>query len=232
MKKMKRLATPKFWKIPKKVGKWVVSPIPGPHKKAECMPLLLIVRDLLKLCETGTETKKMIKAGEVLVDGRKRKEHSFPVGLMDVISIPRIRKNYRVIPSKKGLEIVEISEEEANKKICKIKNKTILKGGKIQLNLHDGRNLIVDKDFYKTGDSLLIELPSQKILDHIKLDKGNLCLIISGKNSGKIGKIEEVVKRKSMKETTKVICNVDEEKIEVTKDFLIPIGKDSPYLRW
>ena len=181
MGKLKRLAAPKFWKIPRKEYKWTVCPRAGPHRKEECLPLQLIVRDMLKLAETGREAKKIIKRGEILVDGRPRKDHAYPVGLMDVVSIPKINKHFRALPSKAGIELVEIPKEEADKKLCKIVNKTSIRGGKTQLNLHDGRNVLVEKDVYKTGDSLLLKLPSQEILDHLKLEKDSLALILKGR---------------------------------------------------
>lgn len=231
MAKLKRLLAPKFWKVPKKVAKWVVSPRPGPHKKFECIPLQIIVRDILKLAETGKEAKTIIKKGEILVDGKPRKDHAFPVGLMDSIAIPKIKKYYRVLPSKKGLELKEISEKEVNKKICRINNKTVIKKGRMQLNLHDGRNLLVDKDVHKTGDSILIELPSRKILEHIKLEKGSLCLITKGKNAGKVGKIDGIMSKRSLAEPNKVICRIDDKKFEIIKEFVFPVGKDKPVIK-
>jgi small subunit ribosomal protein S4e len=217
--KLKRLLAPEFWKVPKKVLKFTVSPRPGPHKKFECIPLMIIVRDVLKLAETGSEAKKVIKKGEILVDGKKRKDHAYPVGLMDAVSVPRIKKYFRVIPGEKGLELVEIEESEANKKICRINSKKVLKKGKIQLNLHDGRNILVEKDDYKTGDSLLIEVPSQKILQHIKLKVGSLGIILKGKNSGKKARVEEIIERKSLRESKKVLCDVEGKKVEINKDY-------------
>jgi len=203
--------------------KFIVSPRPGPHKKFESIPLQIIMRDILKLAETGKEAKLVIKTGEVLIDGKIRKDHAFPVGLFDSIALPKIKKFYRVVPTEKGLELKEISKEEVSLKICKIENKKILKKGKTQLNLHDGRNLLVEKDVYKTGDSLLIKLPEQKILEHVKLEIGNLALIAKGKNSGKIVKIEGIVKGVKL---NKVICKLDDKKIDLVKDFVFVVGKD------
>jgi small subunit ribosomal protein S4e len=228
--KLKRLLAPKFWKVPKKIAKWTVAPRPGPHKKFESIPLQIIVRDILKLAETGKEAKSIIKKGEVFVDGRARKDHAYPVGLMDVVAIPRIKKYFRVLPTEKGLELVEIEESEADKKICRIKNKTTVKKGKMQLNLHDGRNLLVDKDVYKTGDSLLLKLPEQKILEHIKFEKGNLGLVIKGKNSGKIVRIKEVIITRS-REPNKVICELENKEIEVVKDYVFVVGKQEPAIK-
>jgi len=230
MAKLKRLLVPAYWRISKKANKWTVSPRPGPHKKFECIPLQIILRDILRLGETAKEAKTIIKKGEILVDGKKRKDHAFPVGLMDVISIPRIKKYYRILPSKKGLELKEISERETNKKICRINNKVLVKKGKLQLNLHDGKNILVDKDVYKTSDSVLIELPSQKILGHIKLEKGNLALITKGKNSGKMGKIKKVIMSKRG-EPSKVICELEKKNVEVRKEHVFVIEKEKPEIK-
>ena len=73
----------------------MVRPRPGPHKLNECIPLQILVRDVLKLVDTGSDAKRMIKMGEILVDGKPRKDHKYPAGLMDVVSIPKIKKNYR-----------------------------------------------------------------------------------------------------------------------------------------
>jgi len=187
VKKLKRLLAPRFWKVPKKVKKWVVSPRPGPHKKFECIPLQIVVRDILKLAETGKEAKEIIKKGEIL--------------------------------------------KEAKKKISRINNKTVIKKGKLQLNLHDGKSLLVEKDIYKTGDSVLIELPSQKIISHIKLEKGNVVLITKGKNAGNIGKIEGTLQKRSLADPNKVACKIDNKKFEILKEFVFPVGKDKPMIK-
>jgi small subunit ribosomal protein S4e len=228
--KLKRLRAPKFWKVPKKTAKWVVAPRPGPHKKFESIPLQIVVRDILKLAETGNEAKSIIKKGEVFVDGKARKDHAYSAGMMDVIAIPRIKKYFRVMPMEKGLELVEIEESESSKKICRIKNKTTVKRGKLQLNLHDGKNLFVGKDVYKTGDSVLLKLPEQKILEHIKLEKGSLGLVVKGKNSGKLVRIKEVVAAKGMV-PSKIICELENAEIEVLKDYVFAVGKQEPAIK-
>jgi len=229
VKALKRLLAPEFWKLPKKVKKWVVSPRAGPHSKFYCIPLQILVRDILKLVETGKEARTIIKKGEILVDGKARKDHAYPVGLFDVISTPRTKQNYRVVPDVKGLALVEIPEKEADKKICKIENKTVLKKGKLQLNLHDGKNLLTDKKDYKTGDSILIELTSLKILQHLALEKGNIGIVSEGANVGRIGKIVDIVPGK-MKEDVKVVCEIEGKTQEILKDRFVVIGKDKPLI--
>lgn len=227
MAKLKRLVAPQFWRIPKKEYKWTVSPRPGPHKKFESIPLQIIVRDILKLGETGKEAKVIIHNGEVLVDGKKRKDHAYPAGLMDVVAIPRIKKYFRVVPFSRGLKLAEISEKESKKKICRINGKSIVRKGKMQLNLHDGKNILVDKDVYKTGDSVLIEVPAQKILEHVKLEKGSSGLIIKGKNSGKHVGIKEILVARS-REPNKIICEIEGKEVEVREDYVLVVGKKEP----
>ena len=59
--KLKREWAPEFWKIAKKTKAWAFSPSPGPHPMKECIPLGTVLRDMLKVVETGAEAKKIIK---------------------------------------------------------------------------------------------------------------------------------------------------------------------------
>lgn len=181
----------------------------------------------MHVASTGDEARKIIKAGEILVDGRKRKDHGFPVGLFDAVSIPKLNQSYRVVPTTKGLELIKIPESEADKKISKVVDKTVLKKGKLQLNLHDGKNILVDKSEYKTGDSLLLQVPELKILEHIKLEKGSLGIVSKGVDSGKVGAVKEVVQTKS-REARKVSVDLEGTVEDVLQDRFFVIGKDKP----
>ncbi|MEM5875384.1 MAG: 30S ribosomal protein S4e [Candidatus Aenigmatarchaeota archaeon] len=227
---LKRLVAPEYWPTHTRGYTWTYAPSPGPHKKDECIPLAIIVRDVLKLAETGKEAEKIIKAGEIKVDGKIRKDPRYPAGLLDVISIPKINKHYRIIPFKKGLKLIEIEESEANKKIVKILNKKSIKGGKTQLNLNDGKNIIVSDGKYKTHDSLLIELPTLKIMDHIKLENGVLVLITSGEKSGKIGKVTKIYEGK-FNVKPKIECEIENQKTEVLKEYAICVGREKPMIK-
>jgi len=218
--------------VPRKKRSWVVRPSPGPHKKFESIPLLIVIRDFLNLTDEGRDARKIIKANEVLVDGKPRKDHKYPVGLFDAIEIPKIGKRYRVVPTSSGLDLIEIPKKEASLKFVRINDKTMVKEGKLQLNLHDGKNLIIEKkgSEYKTGDSLLIELPSQKIVDHLKMDKGMLALIVGGENMGKTVTVNEVIITKS-REANKVICEKGKEQFETIKDYVFVVGKTKPLIK-
>jgi len=196
-KHLKRLAAPSIITIPRKTFVWTVKPRPGPHGKDNCVPLLLVVRDFLKLADTGAEGRRIIGSGEIHVDGRPAKDYKRPIGFMDVLSIPRIGKFYRVLYSQVGkITIVEIPEKNASWKLCRIENKTFVKGGDIQINLHDGKNMIVHRRIYKTGEVLKIKLPSgnasMKITESFPLQEGNVAMIIGGKHRGQIATIDRV----------------------------------------
>lgn len=190
-KHMKRLASPRVWSIPKKSRIWAVKQSPGPHPIESSVPLLIMVRDMLGYCDTAREGRRIIGDRNILIDGRIVTDYKMPVGFMDVLTIPKAKENFRALLDTRGkIRPIRISKERAKWKLVRIENITTIKGGKTQLNLHDGRNILVDKKGYKTGDVLKIELPSQKILNSYALEKGNMAIIIGGRHSGQIGTIE------------------------------------------
>ena len=141
---LKRLAAPAFWPVLRKEFKWVAKPSPGPHPIERALPLLVLVRDVFGYAETAREARRVIVEGKVWIDGVPRKNHKFPVGLMDVVSFPDIDEHYRIVPyPTKHLWPIRMPKEEADLKLVRIENKTTVKGGHIQLNLHDGRNILV-----------------------------------------------------------------------------------------
>ncbi|RLI03885.1 30S ribosomal protein S4e [Candidatus Bathyarchaeota archaeon] len=218
----KRLSAPKTLKIPRKVSKWVVKPSPGPHNK-NALPLLILVRDLLKLADNAREARKIIAAGEILVDGVPRKNYKFPIGLFDVISIPKIGKNYRIIFDEKG-RYIPIEIKDYNLKLYKIVNKTIVKGGKIQLNLFGGTNLLVTSNEFKTKDSLLLKIPEKEIVEHLKFENDALVMITGGTHAGEIGKIKEY---RVIRSSAPNLVTVKGKKGEITtiEDYIFVIGK-------
>ncbi len=190
----KRLSSSKVLSIPKKKHKWVTRSNPGPHPKDMSLPLLVAVRDNLGLCDTGREARRIIGGREVIVDMKPTRDFKRPLGLMDTLSVPKAKQHYRVLLDRKGrLRLVSIDEVDAAWKLVRIEDKTTLKGGKTQLNLHDGRNILLDKDEYKTGDVLKIELPTQKVLSHYPMVKGAVAMVISGSHTGGMSTVEQRV---------------------------------------
>lgn len=54
---------------------------------------------------------------------------------------------------------------------------------------HDGRTIRFPDPDYKVSDTVKVDLDTGKIIDHIGFDVGNLCMITSGHNVGRVGVI-------------------------------------------
>ena len=227
-KHLKRLFAPGSWPIKRKGIKFIVRPVPGPHQLKESMPLSLIFKDLLNIGETTREIKKILSSGKILVDNIPRKEIRFPVGIMDVIAIPETKQYFRILYDKNGKFIAhKISKEESEIKPRKIINKTILKGNKIQLNLYDGTNIIVAKDEYKVGDSLI--LSGNKIKEVISLEKNCIIYLTGGKHVSNIG-ILEGIHRLPGSQPNKVIFKINDQTFETLRKYAFVIGKTKPII--
>lgn len=232
---LKRKPAPEFWPIHRKEAVFTVGPKPGPHPISRCLPLTLILRDLLEVAKTRREAKKIISQGKILVDGKVQREDMFPTGLMDVISIPDMEKAYRVLPSQKGLTLYPVGKkEETGFKLCRIENKTTVKGGHIQLNLHDGRNMLIrvkdanhpEEDVFETLDTLKIDFLSQEITGHFKFSEGAPAIIIDGKNIGKSGKIVAIERRSEQKRRSTLVTIEDSNgnRYQTTMDYIFIVG--------
>jgi small subunit ribosomal protein S4e len=220
--------------IKRKHGTFFIKPTPGPHPSRFSLPLLHIVRDLLKIVDNHREAKKLIGLGYFKIDGKIVEDKNYPVGLMDVLSIEKMKKYYRILPdSHYGLILHEISADESIFKLCRITQKTTVKGGNIQLNLHDGRNILIlvkdprnpKEDIYNRMDVLKISIPEQEILKVLKFQEGSLAVIMSGKNIGQVGKIISILKRYGPKAST-VSIQHNSEHTETLYDYTFIVGEE------
>lgn len=237
---LKRKPAPKFWPIHRKEFFWVVKPSPGPHSLKNCLPLTIVLRDILGFAKTRKEAKTIVSQGKVYVDGKVRRKDDFPVGLMDVISISDIDNYFRIVPSRKGLILHPISKEESNFKLCRIKNKKVVENGHVQLNLHDGSNILVkvadlkkpQEDTYKALDTVKISLPERQILEQVKMKENDFAIITSGKNIGKYGKIIEIEKTKGKKRTNALVTIEDKKgnRYQTILNFVFAIGEGQPLI--
>ena len=230
MSKLKRLPSPKFWPIERKKKMYVVKPKSGPHSLEKSLPLAIILRDILHYAETMKEAKEILLQGNIKVDGIVRKEHNFPTGLMDVLTLGD--ENYRILAGKRGLYLKKISGTEARIKLLRIRNKTAAKKGKIQVNFHDGSNKLFEASDKlaksSTGDTFVMNIEKNNVEKVIKYDKGNLGIIVEGKNVGIIGKITKIIRVKSPKPN--MVTLEAKEKIAVPMNFVFIIGEDKPVI--
>ena len=221
---LKRINTPKTWKVQRRGIKFITRSNPGGMAKEFTMPVSNILKYELQLANTIKEVKHIIKDEEILVNSRKITDYRYPVCFTDVISFPKSGQYYRLIMDRDGiLKLITISKEESQLKIIKIIGKSFV-DKKLQLNLMDGRNIFFEKQHYKVNDSLLITIPDQLVKEHLALEKGALVLLYKGKHVGKIGAVLEITQK-----TIKI--KEGEDVFETKKDYVMVVGKDRPVIK-
>jgi len=235
---LKRKPAPKMWPIHRKEAVWTVMPKPGPHSISRSLPLALIVRDMLGFAKTAKEAKKIISQGKITVDGKVRRDERFLVGLMDVISILDAKKAYRVLPSGKGLFLHPIGADEAAFKLCRIEDKTVVKGGNMHLDLHDGASSLInvsnsqipEEVVYHTLDVLKLSVPDRELLGYTKLIVGAPAIVIGGKNMGKYGKVTTIEKKSDKKRRNLLVTlkDVNGDQFQTILDFVFILGDTEP----
>ena len=189
---LKAFNVPNTWKeVGDKSTTFLVRPNSGAHTLDLGMPLSIVLKKL-GYTVTTREVKKALNTQNILVDGSRKKEAAHSFGFMDVLTIEPTDEHYRCLFDENGqLIFAPIKKENSKKKISKIIGKTVLRKGKLQLNLNDGRNLLVDKQ-YNIGDSIVLSVPDQKVLDVLPLKEGASVYLIGGKHVGDTGKVEKI----------------------------------------
>lgn len=229
-KKLKRQMAPSFWGISRKNKRFAITVRPGSHSKAHSIPTAILLRDILKIVTTLREAKSTIYGGKVTIDGVKRKSLHHSIGLMDVVELENISDVYRFVPKDSQiLKPLKINETEKTKKLAKVVSKTSIKGGKTQLGFHDGRSMISDIDV-NVGDSCLLEIPKQKILEVIKLEQGCQVIITLGINAGQIGTVKKI-EEGTFNLPRRVLLELGERKIEISIEMIMVVGKEKPVIQ-
>lgn len=202
-KHIKRLASQVTWKQPRKKFAWSVRSRAGPHALKASVPLMVVIRDVLKFADTSKEARNIIARGKVEVDGRIVKDYQRPIGFMDVLSVRDADVAKRVLMDKKGMFVLaDLAPAEVSWKLVKVTGKAIAKGGKIQISTHDGRVLLSNEKNVKRGDTLKISIPDQKIVDVYPMAKETSVYVTGGAHKGTITTIKEINVSRSYQENT------------------------------
>ncbi|MBI2665586.1 30S ribosomal protein S4e [Candidatus Woesearchaeota archaeon] len=214
---LKRISSPKTWDINKKEV-FVVRPKSSGHPWEYGMPLGVLIRDNFKFANTMDEVKKLLLGNNVMVDGKRRTDHRFLVGLFDVVHFVNLKKFYRISFDLKGrVAAEEITASDAAHKLCRVKGKTAVPGGKIQYHLHDGKNLFLEQKM-GVGGTILLELPSMNVKTVLELKPGAQVLLIKGKHLGDIGTLKEIRGKEA-------VYIKDGQEVETAKDYLFVVDK-------
>lgn len=219
---LERLAAPAWWPIERKAKKFVTAPA-GPHSKAVSIPLALVIRDVLGLAATAKEARHIIKKAKVLVDGRPQRDVKYGIGPMDIVEVSGVGA-WRIVPGRR-LKFVTTAGPDSKLKLCRIIRKVNVRGGKLQFGLHDGRALLTTAR-WAVGDSLLLELPGQKVVGHLKFEPGVSVLVTKGGRAGAIAQLESVERQLG-----RVWLVADGKRFEAPIGAVFVIGKERPAVK-
>jgi len=185
---MKRLNAPKHWMLDKLGGVFAPKPSAGPHKQRECLPLAIILRNRLKYALTYKEVTSILMQRHVKIDGKTRTDKTYPVGFMDVIDIDASDEHFRLVYDTKGrFTVHRISSKEAAYKLCRVKHQKLGDKGVPYVTLHDGRTVRFPDPDVKVNDTVMLDIETNKIIDFIKFEVGNLAMVVGGRNTGRVG---------------------------------------------
>lgn len=230
----KRLAAPLSYPVARKPYKFTFHGEAGAHgiKEGNAIPLGIVLREILGFAKTRRDLKFILNKRQVLVDNRPIISSRWMIGPNDVLSIPSIDVYYRMTPwvGRRKVKLVPIDKKDSSWKLCVIVNKKTLRGGDLQLNLDDGRNIRIkkdDKDFgkYNTKGTLKIEIPSQKILAYYPFELNSPVLIVRGTNTGLSGKLSYIEKRIGKNRSIAIVESGDDKIITAMENIIIA-GKD------
>jgi small subunit ribosomal protein S4e len=227
---MKRLAAPRAWFIKKKAHVWAPRPRPGAHPKDASIPIGLVLRDHLGICDRAAEARRLVGNREVLVDGKPARNAKQVVGFMDVISIPKMDVHYRVFFDRHGRVLLNKADpQNAAWKLARVDGKSTVRGGKTQVNLHDGRNILVkEANLYKTGDTLRVHVPDQKVQGHYPFAEGSVAVITGGSHIGEVATVKGVEVTRSPQPNIVTLTTEGGKEFRTVRDYVFVIGKERP----
>jgi small subunit ribosomal protein S4e len=207
-----------------------MKPSAGAHPSEVSVPLGVVLRDYLEITDTAREARRAVGDQRVYVDGKPATDVNRSVGFMDVVSFPEADAFYRVVLDARGrVLLVPVDEDRAEWKLARVEDKTTISGGRQQLNLHDGRNHVVEPeaDEYNTGDSLQLSVPDQAIQNAYTIEPGRIAMITGGSHAGELATVEEIEVTRNPKGNLAHLTKGEEE-ISTIADYVFVIGADDP----
>lgn len=192
--------------LPRKGTKYLARAL-SHHRNS--VPVVVAIRDMLKLALTAKEVKAMIRQKMLKINGRLVKDHRESLHLFNQLEAGK-KYLLSILPTGK-FTLKELSKPKDY--LGKVIRKRLVNGGEIQLGLHDGFSLLTKDKSIKTGDSVYINSEGD-ITEHVILSKGNEVFIISGKHQGMTGKISSI-------EENMISVNYDGRMVKLDKQALI-----------
>ncbi|HYA58643.1 MAG TPA: 30S ribosomal protein S4e [Thermoplasmata archaeon] len=225
--RLKRRAAPRAWTIPRKGTKWVQRPGPGPHAQNQSIPLLMVLRELRHVVTSAREARILVRSGAIRVDGKVSRDLERGLGLMDTVSFaPPLDAHFRVMKDRRGkLVLVAIPPAESTVKLGRVRFKHAAKGGRVEVTLHDGRNLLLPATTpYRVGDTVKVVVPEQKVVEHLPLHPGALAFVSGGSHVGELARVDRVEVRNSPQPNLVHF----KEGFSTVKEYVFVVGEAAP----
>ena len=227
-KHLKRLPAPRAWTLARKEHVWAYKPRAGPHPTEASVPLAMVLREMLHLADNAREAERAIFSRSVHVDGRAVTDPKFPVGLMDVVSLVPSKAHYRVLIDRRGkLTLLPIEASEAGWKLCRVEDRSTVKGGKFQLHLHDGRTVLLPKKEHATGTTIKMSVPRQEVLGAMPLAEGHVALLTGGQHAGELAHVARVDRTRNPRANVVHFT----EGFSTIVDYVFIVGAQTPEVR-
>ncbi len=218
---VKRLAASKYMGIERKTSAYVVKPAPGRHTLDANIAITTVLKEKLHVAGNSKESRTLLKAGKIFVNGKVVKEEKYPVGFGDVIFLKPSDSHYKVGVGRYGtFNIEKVAKKDAEEITCKVIGKYVSKGGKLMMRLHTGAIMPAEKSV-NVNDS--VTLLGDKVKSVIKLAPGTKCIVYKGVHAPIHGSIKSIKHGSMVRDATAEIES-GKERFETTVDNIIAVG--------
>ncbi|KAG5598460.1 hypothetical protein H5410_029830 [Solanum commersonii] len=176
----------------------------GHTSQGSVLPLVIIMRNRLKYALTYREVISILMQRQVMVDGKVRTDKTYPTGFMGKCSLSTssTNENFCLLYDTKGrFRLHSVRDEESKFKLCKVRSVQFGQKGIPYLNTYDGRTIRYPDPLIKANNTIKLDLESNKIVDFIKFDVGNVVMVTGDRNRGRVGVIKNREKHKGSFET-------------------------------
>jgi len=110
-----------------------------------------------------------------------------------------------------------------------VTSKASVRGGRTQIGFHDGRTIISDEDA-RPGDTCVVQIPEQRILETIRLEEGAQIIVTKGTNAGQTGTVEKIEKG-TFSLPRRAQVTLGDRRIEIQTDNTMVVGRGKPAIQ-
>ena len=163
---IKRLAAPRYLHVERKVHAYVIKPNAGRHTLDSSIAIATVLREKLDVASNRREVKRILKSGNVEVNGKPIREERYPLGFGDVIHFKPSNELYSIGVGNRGAVKIEKLEGKEPVHVFKVIGKYVSKGNKEMIRLYNG-TVIPSAKGVSVNDS--VHLKEGRVQDVLKL---------------------------------------------------------------